>query len=433
MRITLIHPRFSAAYDSPARMTPLAPAVLAALTPPEHELRFIDERLEDIPFGTATDLVGISTCTFAARRAYQIADRYRAAGVPVVLGGFHPTLLPEEAADHADAVVAGDAEPWWPQVLADAVAGRLQPLYQADPPGPAPPAAPDHSIFRGKRYLPVHLLQFSRGCPRHCEFCSIRAFYGGGVRTRAVDSVVAELRACGKRRVFFVDDNLLGDRQAFRELLAAILPLRLRWSSQLDLSVADDPELLDLVRRSGCQSLVIGFESLNDANLREMGKSWNRAADFSRRLARIRRAGIMVYGTFIFGYDADNPETIARTLEFALRERLYVANFNPLQPLPGTPLYERLHREGRLVYDRWWLDPDYRWHEALINPTGMTRDQLATGCRQARETFHSLAGILRRLPARSHLRPSNLLLYLATNWISRQDIICKSRCAEVPP
>lgn len=434
MNITLIHPRLTAAYQGPALMTPLAPAVLAALTPPAHRIRFIDERLEEIPFAAATDLVGISTCTFAARRAYEIAATFRARGVPVVLGGFHPTLLPDEAAAHADAVVIGDAEPNWGRVLADAAAGRLQPRYEGAEPGPAAPVTPDHSVFRGKCYLPVHVLQFGRGCPRHCEFCSIRAFYGGRTRFRPVAEVVAELRACGRRRVFFTDDNLLGDRSALRELLEALVPLRLRWSSQLDLSLADDAELLDLARRSGCESVVLGFESLDEANLRQMGKSWNRAAEYGPRLARLRRAGIMVYGTFLFGYDGDGPDAIARTLAFALRERLYLANFNPLQPLPGTPLYDRFDREGRLVYDRWWLKPDYRWHEALIHPRGMTREQLTGGCRQAREAFHSAAGILRRLPSSAHLRrPGNLLLYLATNWISRRDIHSKCRYSDTPP
>ncbi len=430
MNITLVHPRFAEGYRSPAVMVPLAPAVLAALTPPRHTVRFHDERLADLPADEPTDLVGISTCTFAARRAYQIADAYRARGTKVVLGGFHPTLMPDEAGEHADSVVTGDAEFSWPQVVADAEAGCLRRRYGPSAPGPAVPVAPDHRIFHGMRYLPIHPVQFGRGCPRNCEFCSIRAFYGGGTATRPVESVVEELRDCGKRRVMFVDDNLFGDRAAFVSLLDAITPLRLRWTSQIDIRVADDPALLERVRRSGCESLVIGLESLEESNLRQMGKAWNRAAEYSVRLERIRKAGILVYGTFVFGYDGDTPETIARTLEFALRERLYIANFNPLQPLPGTPLYQRCEREGRLVSDRWWLDPAYRWHEALIEPRGMTRAELTDGCRHARETFHSLSNILRRLPSSAHLRgPSNLLLYLAGNWISRRDIAAKSKLA----
>ena len=148
--------------------------------------------------------------------------------------------------------------------------------------------------------------------------------------------------------------------------MEAILPLGLRWSSQMDLSIADKPDLLDLARRSGCQSLLIGLESLNENNLKQMGKTWNHASSFETRLARIRRAGIMIYGTFLFGYDEDDPGSFKRTLEFALQQRFFIANFNPLQPMPGTPLYQRLQKEARLVYDRWWMEPGYRWNEALV-------------------------------------------------------------------
>lgn len=415
-------------------MEPLAPAIIAALTPKEHAIRFVDERLEEIDFAATTDLVGISVCTFSAKRAYAIAAKFRHRGVPVVLGGFHPTLLPEEASTHADAVVTGDAEASWPQVVRDALAGRLRQFYRAPPGDPMPPVTPDRSIFRGKHYLPLRLVQFGRGCPRSCGFCAVRAFYGGGISHRAVASVVAELQACGKQRIFLVDDNLLADRHALRELLEAMIPLGLRWSSQLDLSIADDPGLLDLARRSGCQCLVIGLESLHEPNLQQMGKAWHHAADFSRRLARIRQAGIMVYGTFLFGYDGDTPDSFKHTLDFAMKERLFIANFNPLQPLPGTPLYARLQHEGRLVYDRWWMEPGYRWHEALVKPRGMTPQQLTAGCRWARERFSNAAGIIRRLPSRAHLAsPGNLPTYLIANWLSRRDILTKTRLGEAEP
>ncbi len=427
MRILLIHPRFAEGYHTPAVFTPLAPAILAALTPPEHEVTFIDERLEEIPSGLRFDLVGISTCTFAARRAYQIAAGFRARGTPVVLGGFHPTLMPEEAAAHADAVVTGDAEHSWPQVLIDAAAGRLQARY--GPPGREPAAGvrPDHTIFRGKPYRSTYLLQFGRGCPRDCEFCAVRAAYDGGVTTRPVADVRDELAACGQKRVFFADDNLLGNRREFERLLEAITPLRLRWSSQIDLRVADDPKLLDRMRRSGCEMLVIGLESLAGENLRQMGKTWNQPDGYPARLARIRKAGIMVYATFVFGYDADDKGAIERTLRFAIREKFCLANFNPLQPFPGTPLYDRMAREGRLIYDRWWLEPGYRWQEALMVPQQMTAAELTAGCRHARERFHGVSSIAKRTFSSAHLRhPARLGFYLAANLISRRDIRAKS-------
>jgi radical SAM superfamily enzyme YgiQ (UPF0313 family) len=434
MKITLIRPRFAKGYQSPARMEPLALAILAALTPKEHTVRAVDERFEAVPFSAPTDLVAISTCTFSAKRAYEIAASYRQKGVPVVLGGFHPTLQPEEAMAHAETVVVGDAEATWPQVVADAVAGRLQRLYTPASPGPAMPATPDRSVFQGKDYLPIRLVQFGRGCPRACEYCSIHAFYGGGIRHRPVEAVVEELRACRARRVFFVDDNLLADRSAFHNLLEAILPLGLRWSSQIDLSIADDPDLLNLAKRSGCQSLVIGFESLNEDNLRQMGKVWNHASSFAARLARIRQARIMVYGTFLFGYDEDDPGVFKRTLDFVLEQKFFIANFNPLQPFPGTPLYERLRKESRLVYERWWMEPGYRWQESLVRPKGMTTAELAQGCRWARRNFNSLAGITRRLPSKAHLGSlDNLAVYLVSNWVSRREIRAKLRLQAAIP
>lgn len=433
MRITLIHPRLAEGYQTPAVMEPLALAILAALTPKTHTIRAIDERLEAVPFAEPADLVAISVSTFSATRAYEIAANYRNRGVPVVMGGFHPTIQPEEALKHSDAVAMGDAEGSWSQVLGDAAAGRLQRLYSPAS-RPSEPVQPDRSVFRGKKYLPLRLVQFGRGCPRACEFCAVRAFYGGGIKQRPVEAVVEELRSCRARRVFFVDDNLLADRGAFRRLMEAIRPLQLRWSSQMELSIADDPELLNLARESGCQSLTIGFESLSEGNLRQMGKAWNRASNFEVRLTRIRQASIMVYGTFLFGYDEDDPGSFRHTLEFALNQKLFIANFNPLQPIPGTPLYERLRQEGRLLYDRWWMEPGYRWQEALLRPRGMTPKQLTDGCRWARERFHDLAAIARRLPSRPHFASlDNLVVYLASNWVSRMDIRAKSRLTRAVP
>lgn len=432
MQLTLIRPQFGSrahkGYDSPARMEPVALAILAALTPRHVKIRVHDERLAPIPFHAPTDLVAISVCTFSALRAYEIAAEYRRRGVPVVMGGFHPTLCPEEALQHADAVVRGDAEHSWTKVLADFEQGRLQRLYEPASPCPAAGVIPDRSVLARRAYLPLRLIQFGRGCNRTCEFCSIRAFYGGGSTYRPVDSVLEEIRACNARRVFFVDDNIIANRARFRELLEAIVPLKLRWSTQIDFSFADDPDLIALAARSGCQSVTIGFESLHPGNLRQMGKAWNGPQSYQTRLQRLRDAGIMVYGTFVFGYDQDDPGVFARTVDFAIREKMFIANFNPLQPLPGTPLYHRLEREGRLRFPSWWLDPRYRWHTALIEPRGMTPDQLTHGCAAARRRFNSGSSIVQRFIGSVAHRASldNAMVFLASNIISRMDIHAKS-------
>ena len=423
MRITLIRPRMNSETWSPTRLEPLALGILATLTPKTHQLRMADEYLGDDPLAGETDLAAITVGTFSAARAYAIAAAYRQRGVPVVMGGFHPTLLPEEAMEHADAVVVGDAEASWPAVLDDLALGRLQRLYRPADGRPYAGVRPDRTLFAGRRYLPLRLVQFGRGCPRNCEYCSIRAFYHGHTAQRPVAEVVDELKLFRSRRILFVDDNLLADRDRLRQLLEAITPLRLRWSSQMDISIADDPELLALVRRSGCQCLIVGFESLSQTNLDQMNKGWNQAERHRERLHRLRTAGIMVYGTFLFGYDQDDAGSFQRTLDFAMQERLFLANFNPLQPIPGTPLYDRLRQENRLVYDRWWLEPAYRWNEALLRPAGMSAQELADGCRRARETFHSLSGMVRRLFSRVHLgNTGNLVTFLGANIASGLDI-----------
>lgn len=433
MRITLIRPSFGhdragTGYRTPARLEPLEQAVLTALTPRSIKVRAYDERIEVVPYDEPTDLVALSACTFSARRAYEIAAAYRARGVTVVMGGYHPTLVPDEAIGHVDAIAVGDAESTWPCMLEDFAAGKLSGIYKAPDRAPAVAVRPDRSVFAGKRYVPLRLVQFSRGCRRSCEFCAIRAFYGGGTRHRDIADMVDELRQIGSRYVFFVDDNIASDKAAFEQLLAAITPLRLRWTSQIDIRFADDPKLLELAKRSGCQSLVIGFESLSESNLRQMGKPWNKVSSYEQQLARLRDAGIMVYGTFVFGYDADDPGVFRRTLEFALRERLFIANFNPLQPLPGTPLYDRLAAEGRLPLDRWWLSDRYSWHDALIEPRGMTRDQLSAGCRMCRERFNSLPAMASRFwKSRAHTRHlDNAFTFWTSNIVSRLDIRAKS-------
>ncbi len=432
MKVTLIRPQLGASagrgYNSPARLEPLALAVLAALTPPEVRVVAVDERFQPVPLGDPTDLVALSVCTFSALRAYEIADAYRSRGVPVVMGGFHPTLCPDEALQHADAIACGDAELLWPRMLADFAAGRLQRIYRPERAGPAPAVIPDRSVLAEGGYLPLKLVQLGRGCHLACEFCAIRAFYGGRVCHRPVAEVLEELRRTDARRVFFVDDNLLSSRAVLMELLEAIVPLKLRWSAQIDLSIADDPELLALAARSGCQSLTIGFESLDERNLARMGKGWSKAAGYSERLARLRAAGIMVYGTFVLGYDHDTPQTFRHTVDFAVAERLFIANFNPLQPLPGTRLYRRLQQEGRLRYQRWWLDPDYRWHEALLRPHSMTPEQLTRGCAWARRRFHSTRSMLRRfVGSGAHWQSvDNAAVFWAANLVSRLDIRAKS-------
>jgi radical SAM superfamily enzyme YgiQ (UPF0313 family) len=413
-------------------MQPLGFAILAALTPRDVELELVDERLEPIPYDRPADLVAMTVETHTARNAYQVAARFRRRGVPVVMGGHHPTLLPEEALQHADAVVVGDAEGIWPEVVRDAQSGGLRRVYrQAGMPSLAGPM-PRREIFRGKRYAPLDLVQFGRGCRFACDFCSIHALYGTSLRWRPVEEVVAEIASLGARHVFFVDDNLLADASRAEALLRALVPLRVRWSCQTSIDVCREPALLKLMALSGCQAVTIGFESLDRRNLQQMNKSWAlQDGDYAASIGRLRDHGLMIYGTFVFGYDYDTLDSFDPSVDFALRHRFFLANFNPLMPTPGTALFARLKAEGRLLHDRWWLAPEFRYGQAVFRPRFMTPEQLAEGCFRARRAFNTYRSIFcRALDWRTNCRsPRRLGAFLLGNFVSRREILRKQGMA----
>ena len=428
MKITFIRPNMNAQKAADA-LQPLVFALLAALTPPDVETAFYDDRIEEIPFDTPTDVVALTVETFAAQRAYWIAARYRERGVPVVMGGFHPTLMPDEARQYADSVILGDAEAVWPQVVADAKRGNLQPSYIAPPLSSPLRTAFDRRIFQGKPYHSLELVQWGRGCPHSCEFCAIRAFYSTHQCQRPIERVIAEIAALDtERMMFFTDDNLLADDAMFSELLTALIPLKRRWAAQISIEAAQNARMLKLLEQSGCQVILTGFESLSQANLRQMNKAWNTTAqDYESAIKRIYDHGIMIYGTFVFGYDGDTPDAFDRAVEFAIRQRLFLANFNPLTPFPGTPLYRRLQREGRLLRERWWLDTAYQYGDAMFQPANMTPEELTRGCFEARKAFNSSVSMLRRaaniaVNLRSWRRAT---LYAAANYINRKAIFQK--------
>lgn len=404
MRLTLIHPCIGRragdrSYVRTWQMESLPAATLAGLTPADIEVRFYDDRMETIPFDEPTDLVAISVETYTAKRAYQIASEYRCRKVPVVMGGFHPSLCPDEVANHAEAVVIGEAEESWPLLLDDFRHGRLEKFYQSTGRPSLDFVKPDRSIFRGKRYLPVGLVEAGRGCHFKCDFCAVQTVFHASQTRRPVDAILTELAAVKdtKKLIFFVDDNITSNLAQAKEFFRALIPLKLRWVSQASINAAHDEEFLDLLVRSGCQGVLIGFESLNPANLASMNKTFNTArGGFTKALENLRRHRIRIYGTFVFGYDGDTPESFTPTVEFARDHGFYIAAFNHLTPFPGTPLYQRLRDEGRLLYDAWWLDERYSYNRIPFQPRGIDPEELRRRCLEARRTFYSWPSILRR-------------------------------------
>jgi radical SAM superfamily enzyme YgiQ (UPF0313 family) len=429
MRLTLIHPcigrKVGQRYIRTWQMEPLPPATIAALTPKDVEVRFHDDRMEAIPFDEPTDLVAMSVETYTARRAYQIASEYRKRGIPVVMGGFHATLRTEEVARFAEAVVVGEAENTWPELIRDFQAGRMKRVYRAAGRPSLACVRPDRSIFEGKRYLAIGLVEAGRGCHLKCDFCAIQSFFGSTQTRRPTDDIIAEIRAIKdqKKLFFFVDDNITSNMEQAKEFFRALIPEKVKWVSQASMNAAHDEEFLSLIKASGCQGLLIGFESLDPENLKDMNKGFNTAkGGFEVALANLRRHGIRLYPTFIFGYDHDTPESFERTLAFAMEHKFYIAAFNHLTPFPGTPLYERLEKEGKLRYREWWLDPEYRYNTVPFWPSRMSPEAVQEGCVQARARFYSWRSILRRAFDRVNGRGAMALPFFTINAMFRAEV-----------
>jgi radical SAM superfamily enzyme YgiQ (UPF0313 family) len=368
--------------------------VLASLTPPEVDIHLVDEHVEAVNLEEPADLVAISCMTAAAPRGYQLADHFRARGTPVVMGGMHPSALPLEAAEHADAVVIGEAEHQWPQVFADFAAGRPQRFYRTEErPTLEGLPLPRRDLLRAECYLTTNLVQTARGCPHHCRFCSVTPAFGGRYRFRPIPEVIEEIRSLNTRWVAFPDDNIVASRARAKELFEALIPLRLRWVGQGDLAMSKDPELLKLMARSGCTWMFVGLESISQASLAAANKRPNLGLDFAEAIAAVHRHGIDIVGSFVLGLDPDLPSVFRETVEFAERVKLGAAQFSALTPFPGTLTYEDLQGEGRITDHDW---SRYTFRHVVYRPRNMTAAELEQGRQYAYRHFYSRRSILRR-------------------------------------
>lgn len=380
------------------QMEPLPIATLVALTPGDIDVVYVDERLgEKINYGMHYDLVAIPVETYTAKRAYEIAREFHSLGVQTIIGGYHVTLIPEEASLYATSICKGNAEGVWAEVVKDARAHQLKRVYEATPGITHPFIIPNRKIFGNREYFRLHCVEAGRGCPHSCNFCSIAAATKSTFNPRAIDGVLRDVSSLKNRNVFFVDDNLVGNIRHAKELFRALIPLKIRWVGQGTLTMARDDELLGLMRESGCMGVLIGFESFSSETLSLMGKQFNaKVGNYEELIRRLHSYGIALYGTFVFGYDSETLASIEDTAKRAIDLGLFMAAFNHLMPFPGTPLYHKLSSEGRLRNEKWWLDPEFRFGDVPFNPKNMTAEQLHAQCIKARRMFYGLGATARR-------------------------------------
>ncbi len=436
MTLTLIKPNIGrkghSMYVDEGRMEPLQLGILAALTPDDVEVKLYDDRCENIPYTEKTDLVAITVETFTARRAYEICREFQARGVLVVMGGMHITLLPEEAAEVADSIITGDAESVWVEMIEDAKNKQLKKRYD----GVFCSVVQENIItrrdlFEGKGYLPITLLQFSRGCKFGCKFCASTAYFKGRQYCRPVEDVVKEIQMQKRKLLFFVDDNIVADKEKAKELFRALIPLKIRWVSQGSMDMLEDDELMRLMVKSGCLGNVIGFESINENNINNMNKRANtsKAGElYKKEIQKLRDYGLQTWAAFTVGYDNDTEESLRKTCDFAIENKFTFAAFNILMPYPGTPLYEKMQDENRLLYDgKWWLHEEYRFNYASYLPTKMTAEQLTKASFECRSKFNSRSSIFNRaLDFKTNMRnPYRFITYLLYNPLFRKEVFKK--------
>ena len=405
------------------RFPQLTMPLLAALTPGDVEIHHTDEIVSEVNFSRAVDLVGITTTTCSAPHAYEIADEFRRRGVAVVFGGPHPTLLPHEAARHADSVLIGEAEGVWPTLIRDFQEGRLKRFYRAAvaPSLAGLPWARRELIER--RAYGRGVLIATRSCPYACGYCMLPHFYHHQYRCRPTEEVIAEAASIQEKALIFWDDNIIGNLDYARELFRRLIPLRKRWTSQATFNIVNHDDLVRLAAASGCEALFIGLESISADSLRETGKAFNKPRRYLEGIKKLHDAGIAVQTGLVFGFDHDDVTVFERTLAFLEKAGVDVASIGSLTPFPGTPIFRKLEEEGRIL-TRDWSKYNART-DVVFRPRQMTPDQLQAGVEWATKQFYSLSSICRRLLARSRTGlwwniPRNLGYKIAFDKLGRR-------------
>lgn len=394
----------------PAIVLPL----LAAVTPPEFDVKIINDAFEEINYNEEADLVGMTFYTPSAFRAYEIADRFRKRGVKVVMGGVHASALPEEAAEHADSVVVGEGEEVWPKLLEDFKNGGLKKLYKTDgfvDMSKIPAARLD--LLNRKFYITTGVIQASRGCSYGCEFCSIERIFGKKPRFRPIEEVIKEIKGMKKQRVIlFSDDNLIMNPPYLKELCKALIPLKIHWMGEASWTIGKKPEILKLMKKSGCIGLLIGFESVREQkHTRKVSVYKDMRKAYKETVKNVHKYRMLVVGTFMFGFDNDDLSAFDETLKFCFDVDIDFAEFSLMMPFPETPLYKRLTEEGRML-SRDWSEYNYQYPGNIYKLKNMTTDEVSDNIRKMSLEYYSYRKMLPRF-IRQLFRYRSIVLMLA--------------------
>jgi radical SAM superfamily enzyme YgiQ (UPF0313 family) len=410
---------------------------IAAVTPPGVEVKIVDEAFEKINFEEKVELVGITAQTPVALRAYQIAEEFKKRGIPVVMGGVHASMLPQEALQHADAVVVGEAEEVWPDLIEDLRRGQMRRIYMGGGfINPSDLPLPRRDLLNEKFYFPLKLLETTRGCPHHCDFCGVSKFFGFRYRNRPISEIERELKTLfqrgpvmnsvlkkilsllskdlpyflKRRLLYIIDSNVAGDKRFCLELLSLLKEFDLLWYGHAPVSIAFDQKLLEGFAQSGCIAINIGFESFSTKNLKAMGKRFNQPSRYAEAVKRIHAQGIGIMGTFIVGLDDDDPGVFQRIIDFCIDSKLDWALTFIMAPYPGTDSFLRLEKEERIFCRDW---EKYDSLNVVYQPLQMSVEELEKGMRRIWKEVFSTSSIYRRILKRPWIHP---LFYLAMNW-----------------
>lgn len=405
-----IHRGKTGIFKRSLRYAPLTLTTLAGLVPPElnAEITIQDEGVQPLSLDFEADVVGISAITGTAQRAFGIADRLREAGHTVVFGGVHATLLPEEAAPHADALVLGYAEQTWPQVLRDFAAGRLKRRYHAIP-GRELTGVPiaRRDLLDRKKYATTNSIEAVRGCPHRCEFCVVPVAWGGIYAHRPIEDVIAELRTFEKRHAVFIDLSPVENVAYAKALYRAMIPLKMKWVGLATTRIAEDEELLKLAEKSGCKGVLIGFESISQATLNQTRKHFHTSARYGEIVKRLHDHGIGIQGCFVFGFDGDDESVFERTVEFVDKVHIDLPRYAVLTPFPATGTFRQLESEGRLLHKNWAL---YDVEHVVFRPKNMTPERLQEGLHWSWQQSYTWGSIARRLAGSRTALPLSISL-----------------------